>query len=145
MPDVPDECGTNVRKVEKIDLRGPNIIPKNPGFVGYDVTIQIQKDDDTKGATVCFAVRDEDPWYKLFWAVDDVLDSGIFLFQSNQNTRTNEGVFVLRDEGGEICGTGAWNPEFAGCSDEKEAEVYLQVIEQDSLGPDSPIHVIRLE
>ena len=145
MPDVPDNCGENVKKVENIDFRGPNVIPDNPGFAGYDVTITIQKEVEGESATVCFAVRDEDPWYKFFWAVDDVLDSGLFLFPGDQTTRTNEGVFVLRNEGGEICGTGAWHPDFAGCSDEKEAEVYLQVIEPGSTGPDSPIHKIELQ
>jgi hypothetical protein len=109
------------------------------------VTITIQKEDDSKGATVCFVVRDQDPWYKLFWGVDDVLDFGIFLFQSDEETRTNEGVFSLIENDGEVCGRGAWNPDFAGCSGEDEAEVYLQVIEPDSSGPDSPIHKVRLQ
>lgn len=145
---IPEECGENVRRVVSIDFSGPGVIQTTPDydFAGYDVTITVEKVDDNDIARVCYAVRDDDPWYKFFWAVDDVLDANFMVFPPHENTKTLEGQFVLYAKNDdEICGGGALpgDAKVEGCSDESEAEVYLQPI--GSEGPESPRHTIRLE
>jgi len=128
---VPDDCARNTVRVVKLSFDGPAVIPTTPEFdlVGYDVTMTIVKEADGEVASACFLVRDDDPWYKLFWAVDDVLDGNIITFSASQTTRTIRGHFSLfaeKDE--EVCGVGSLpgTARIQGCSDERTAEIYLQ-------------------
>jgi len=136
-PDIPEECGMNVDRVTRLSFSGPSVIPPAPDqedFAGYDVSVTVEKDTPGSEAIVCYAVRDDDPITKLFWAVDDVLDSNFIYLEPEQTSRTLEGNFVLvarHDE--EVCGGGALSPENAGCSGEEEAEVYLQPIGSDGV------------
>ena len=148
-PGIPEECGENVKKVVSVDFSGPDVIETTPeyDFAGYDVTITIEKDDESKEARVCYAVRDEDPWYKGPWGVDDVLDAASMVIPAGKNTRTVEDQFVLYAGGDDdnVCGAGALpgDAKVEGCSGESAAEVYLQPI--GSSGSESPRHTIRLE
>ncbi len=146
-PDLPDECGENVKRVVHIDFSGPDVIETTPDFdwAGYAVTITIEREDASKPASVCYAVRDEDAWW-----FDDVLDFNIMGFPvtstGQSDTRTLEGQFVLwAKDDDNVCGDGALPGDFKveGCSGETEAEVYLQLCGSD--GPDSPEHKIRLD
>ena len=93
--DLPEDCGRNVRKVVALDFEGPTVIETTPefDFTAYDVTITVEKENREDSAQVCYAVRDEDPWYKFFWAVDDVLDANFMVISAGQNSRTFEGHF----------------------------------------------------
>ena len=147
-PDIPELCGQNVQKVESMGFSGPSVIETTPDFdfAGYDVTITIEKEDDHESARVCYVVRDDDPWYKFFWAIDDVLDANFMVIPAGENTRTIEGHFALwAKDNDEICGTGALPGDLKveGCSGEDEAEVYLQPI--GSGGSESPMHKIRVD
>ena len=144
-PDVPKECGANVKRVTSMDFSGPTVIPSNPGYSGYDVTISVEKNDDAAPARVCYAVRDDDPWTKLFWSVDDVLDAYFMDIPARETTKTLPGQFVLDIEHGEVCGWGAipGSGKVKACSGESEAEVYLETI--GSSGPNSPTHDIRVQ
>ena len=146
--DLPEDCGRNVRKVVALDFEGPTVIETTPefDFTAYDVTITVEKENREDSAQVCYAVRDEDPWYKFFWAVDDVLDANFMVISAGQNSRTFERHFTLfAKDDKEVCGRGALPGDLKveGCSGEREAEVYLDP--QGSDGPDSPIHKIRVE
>ncbi len=97
-------------------------------------------------ATLCYAGRDDDPWTKLIFGIDDVLDTSVILFPGDLATRTMPGfISVLAKNDDEVCGTGALQAglKVEGCSGEREAEVYLQPI--GSEGPESPRHVVRVE
>ncbi len=138
----PEDCGRNVTRVASVDYAGPSTIPSSGAIVGYSVTMTIERTNPGDVAIACFIVRDEDPWYKFFWAVDDVLAAGFIVFPEGQDTRTMEGHFSLFTFEGddEICGAG--NPsDNDGCSGEEEAEVYLQTV--DSSGPTSPESPMR--
>jgi hypothetical protein len=140
----PEDCGKNVSKVVRIDFNGPSTIPSSGDieFVGYSVTMTIERSKPDEIATACFIVRDEDPWYKFFWAVDDVLAAGFILFPVGQDTRTMEGHFSLYKRQGQnnICGAG-FPSDSDGCSGESEAEVYLQTVNRS--GPTSPKSAVR--
>lgn len=142
-------CGENIASVKSLDFFGANVIPDDPGFVGYAVTATIEKVDPTKEARLCYAVRDDDPWYKFFWAVDDVLDAYFMHFPSDVSSRRLEGQFLLENRDDEVCGAGAipGADKVRDCSGESEAEVYIHpVTEADGpVGPDSPQHVIRVQ
>jgi len=145
---TPEECGENVQKVVSIDFSGPSVIPTTPeyDFAAYDVTITIDKNSDDEPSQVCYAVRDEDPWYKGPWGVDDVLDANIMNFPVGVNTRTLEETFVLwAKNDNEVCGAGALPGDLKveGCSGEKKAEVYLDP--RGSAGQDSPKHDVRVD
>jgi len=137
----PDDCGKNVARVVSVSYEGPSTVPASGDVRGYAVTMMIERTDPTQDAIACFAVRDEDPWYKFFWAVDDVLAAGFILFRVGQDTVTMEGHFALFSiDGDNICGGG--NPSSEdGCSGEDEAEVYLQTV--DASGPTSPESATR--
>lgn len=147
-PDIPEECGENVAQVTSIDFAGPSVIATTPefDFEGYDVTAEIEKTDGDQPATLCLAVRDDDPWTKGPWAVDDVLDANVIVFPARTTRRTLPGHFSLfAKDDDEVCGTGALpgDSTVEGCSGEREAEVYLQPI--NSEGAESPRHAIRVE
>ena len=147
-PSIPEECGENVQEVVSISFSGPSVIETTPGydFAGYDVQITVEKKDASKAARVCYAVRDEDPWYKGPWAIDDVLDANSMVVPVGTNTHALEDHFVLwAKDDDNICGAGALpgDAKVEGCSGEEEAEVYLDP--QGSAGADSPIRVIRLQ
>jgi hypothetical protein len=76
---------------------------------------------------MCYAVRDDDPWYKFFWAIDDVLDANVIAPRNGQTEVTLEGNFLLEERSGEVCGAGALPgaDKVRECSGEDEAEVYL--------------------
>jgi len=141
-PDIPEECGENIKTVVSIDFSGPSVIKTTPDydFAVYDVTITVEKEDESKAARVCYAVRDDDPWW-----FDDVLDAYFMVIPVGENTRTLEGQFVLwAKDDDNICGAGSLpgDAKVEGCSGENEAEVYLQPI--GSGGSESPRHTIRL-
>lgn len=146
-PDVPEECGRNVERVVSLDFSGASTISEtgDNNFEGYDVTATIVRTHSDSAARVCYAVRDEDPARKLFWAVDDVLDAGQLYFPPRQDTRTFEGNLVLEARDGEVCGSGSLPEPFKvrGCSGEREAEVYIHPY--GSSGPSSPIHKITVQ
>jgi len=142
----PEDCGKNVARVVSISYEGPGTVPSSGDVRGYAVTMTIERSNLDEAAIACFIVRDEDPWYKFFWAVDDVLAAGFILFRVGQDTVTMEGHFALFTvDGDNICGGG--NPSSEdGCSGEDEAEVYLQTV--DASGPTSPesgTRTIRVE
>jgi hypothetical protein len=146
-PDIPEECGMNVADVIRLEFSGPSTIQttQDYDFAGYDVSVSIAKEDAALPGLICFAVRDNDPWTKGPWAVDDVLDANIILLEPGVTTRTLEGHFVLwAKNDDDICGGGALPGSFKveGCSGESEAEVYIH-----SLGVDgrSSEHTISLE
>ncbi len=144
-PGGPEDCGKNVSKVVAIDFSGPSVLPVAPNdvlYAPYTVTMTIERKNADEIAIACYAVRDEDPFYKLFWAVDDVLAAGFFVFRVGVNSVTTEGHFTLFKPQGDddICGGG--NPKTSdGCSGESEAEVYLQNV--TASGPTSPKTSIR--
>jgi hypothetical protein len=145
----PEDCGKNVTRVVSVDYAGPSTIPSSGDvvYVGYSVTMTIERTNRDEIATACFIVRDEDPWYKFFWAVDDVLAAGFILFPVGQDTRTMEWHFSLFSPEGEdeICGAGFPSDE-DGCSGEEEAEVYLQTVDASGpTSPESPMRKKRLE
>lgn len=143
-PDIPEECGQNVKRVVSIDFSGSNEIQATPGydFEGYDVTVEVEKIDPAKAAMVCYAVRDQDWW--IF--IDDVLDANIITIRANETKRTMKGHFVLEAQNNDrsICGSGALpgGLQVRGCSGERGPQVYLQPLESE--GGNSPIHVIRI-
>jgi hypothetical protein len=148
-PGGPEDCGKNVSKVVGISFSGPSVLPVAPNdvrFAGYAVTMTIERKQESEIAITCFAVRDEDPFYKLFWAVDDVLAAGFMTFPVGVNSRTMEGHFSLYKPQGDddVCGAG--NPSTSdGCSDESEAEVYLQTVNASGpTSPKTPIQKIRV-
>jgi hypothetical protein len=147
-PSTPEDCGKNVKRVVRIAFDGPAVLqttsPGDQPGAGYTVTAVIEPQDSTQPAQICYAVRDDDPWTKLFWAVDDVLDANYIMFPVGETQRTFEGHFTLVEIDGEVCGWGAipGDAKVKGCSDEDEAEVYLDVIGSD--GASSATHSIRV-
>jgi len=141
----PASCGENVTRVVSIDFSGPSTVPGDGTSAGYSVTATIERKDATKAATICYIVRDDDPWYKLLWAVDDVLADGFILFPIDRDTVTIEGNFSLFDDDDEICGDG-WSNDKNGCSGEGEAEIYVQYVNHSDgpTSPESPIHVVSV-
>ena len=143
--DFPEDCLQNVKSVVSLDFSGPNTIELTPqyDFAGYDVTIVVEKEDQNKPARVCYIVRDDDPWTKFLWAIDDVLDASFVLIPAGQNSRTAEGNFVLYAKNdNNICGAGSLpgDLKISDCSGESQAEVYLQ-----TEGRESTRHVITLQ
>jgi hypothetical protein len=144
---VPEECGQNVRRILHLDFNGPTTIKTTSGFdfAEYDVTIIIEKDNPNEAAQACYLVKDEDPWYKLFWAMDDILDANLVEFPAEENSLTLQKHFVLWAKGNhDLCWTGAFLGELnvEGCAGEKEAEIYLQPL--GSPGSESIRHKIRV-
>lgn len=146
-PDAPSQCGQNVEKVVRLDFSGSSTIETagDDDFEGYAVTVTIVRKDPQETAIVCYAVRDDDPFYKLFWAVDDVLDANFLFLRTQQDTRVFEGNFILEADDDEVCGAGAipGTMKVKGCSGEREAEVYIHPY--GSPGPRSPVRAIRLQ
>jgi hypothetical protein len=66
------------------------------------------------------------------------------MFPVGETQRTLEGHFTLVEIDGEVCGWGAipGDAKVKGCSDEDEAEVYLDIIGSD--GASSATHSIRV-
>jgi hypothetical protein len=143
----PDGCGQNVAEVVSLSFKGPSRIPADPGWVGYDVSATIRKVDPKKDARLCYVVRDDDPFYKFFWAVDDVLDANFLAFSSGVDTVSREGQFLLEVQDGDVCGAGALpgTLQVKGCSGESEAEIYIQPVTEASgpTGPESSRLVVR--
>lgn len=143
--DLPSECGQNVKRVTSLNFAGPSVIPSQPGYASYDVSISIEKNDRSLPSRVCYAIREEDSWLRLFWSVDDVLDFYFMDFPPRQETKTAPGQFLLENRDDEVCGTGALPgaAKVRGCSGESEAQVYMQPM--GSPGPSSPNHLIRIQ
>jgi hypothetical protein len=147
----PQSCGENVTRVVSIDYSGPLTLPEggsgdNATYIPYSVTATIERQDANKVATICYIVRDDDPWYKFFWAVDDVLADGFITFPIDRNTVTVEGNFSLYAHDGDICGAG-WTHDNDGCSGEDEAEIYVQYVNHADgpTSPQSPTRTIRIQ
>src|SRR5688500_15696557 len=78
-PDAPAECGRNVQRVTRLTFTGSPTITTSEDydFQGYAVTASIDRTHADSIARICYVVRDDDPWIKFFWAVDDVLDASV--------------------------------------------------------------------
>jgi hypothetical protein len=146
---VPEECGQNVRRVLHLDFKGPQTIKTTAGFdfAEYDVSIVIEKNNPNAAAQACYLVREDDPWYKFFWAADDILDANLVEFPAHQYSLTLKKHFLLWAKGNhDICWTGALLGDLSiggGCAGEKEAEIYLQPF--GSPGSESVRHKIRVK
>jgi len=135
-PDIPQECGQNVRKVERIDFTGPGNV--NEDGSGFDVTIAIEREEPSGNAIVCYTVRDDDG----FFGIDDVLAANFSLLSGDATMKTDEDAFSLFNGNSELCGFGVVADE-NGCSGESESDIYLDVI--GSFGDDSPKHHVRIQ
>ena len=96
-PEVPEQCGENVARVQTISFDGPAVLETRPGeqpWSGYSVTVAVEPVDQSVDWVMCYAVRDDDPWYMLFWAVDDVLDANVIAPRDGRNEVTLEGNFL---------------------------------------------------
>lgn len=147
-PSAPEMCGKNVAYVNLLNFGGPAVLELREGdehaFSGYEVIAAITKQQADSAATMCYAVRDVDPWWKLFWGVDDVLDANYIQFTETPTDARLPEHFVLEERDGEVCGYGSipGTNRVRGCSGEDEAEVYLDVFGSD--GEDSPVRIIRV-
>jgi hypothetical protein len=145
-PDIPEQCGENVARVQAISFDGPAVLESRPeggAWSGYNVTVAVEPVDRNADWVMCYAVRDDDPYYKFFWAVDDVLDANVIAPRDGRTEVTLEGNFLLEERDDEVCGAGAipGADKVRDCSGEDEAEVYLDVIGSD--GPSSSTRTIR--
>lgn len=144
-PEIPEQCGENVARVQSISFDGPSVLESRPeggAWSGYNVTVAVEPVDRNADWVMCYAVRDDDPYYKFFWAVDDVLDANVIAPRDGRTEVTFEGHFILEERDDEVCGAGAipGADKVRDCSGEGEAEVYLDVIGSD--GPSSSTHTI---
>jgi hypothetical protein len=147
-PSAPEECKTNVVRVTALAFDGPAALQLHEGddqaYSGYSVAATIEKAQSGEAAIACYAVRDVDPWWKLFWSVDDVLDANFIRFSESATQVNLEEHFTLIETNDEVCGFGAipGKDRVKGCSGEDEAEVYLDVFGPD--GDDSSIQSVRI-
>ncbi|HEX6789951.1 MAG TPA: hypothetical protein VF247_01455 [Candidatus Krumholzibacteria bacterium] len=137
----PDDCGANVARVVSVEFRGPDAVPAN-AYVGYEVTVAVEKQDASQPATVCYVVRDRDPWYKVLWAKDDVLAEGTIHLAADQTTATLPGYFSLLNRYSKITGA-MWTPNADSYSGEHEAEVFIDIIGASGAAR-SDVHRIRV-